>query len=183
MTGRWESNPRKFSLDPNSPSTQLHAPTDETISMVWVGLGCLMTPGLSKDILCHVRYMCDYTFLNMQIIRSDIRPHIKWAVSLVIAYGHFNFPQGLWVHMYGLTYMYFIIPDHNTDGIPHFALIKILLQQLISNKAFTMHRNVKVFWWQQYAHFSHCCVEKLLFEKQGCKILVTLNDCFWVLNT
>ena len=33
-------------------------------------------------------------FLNLQITRSDIRPHIKWAVSLVIAYGHFNTPQG-----------------------------------------------------------------------------------------
>ena len=32
-------------------------------------------------------------FLELQITRSDSRPHIKWAVSLVIAYGHFNFPQ------------------------------------------------------------------------------------------
>ena len=39
-------------------------------------------------------------FLNLQITRSDIRPHIKWAVSLVIAYGHFNLPQGfVWVGM------------------------------------------------------------------------------------
>ena len=30
--------------------------------------------------------------------RSDIRPHIKWAVSLVFAYGHFNIPLGCeWV--------------------------------------------------------------------------------------
>ena len=29
-------------------------------------------------------------FLNLQITRSDIRPRVKWAVSLVIAYGHFN---------------------------------------------------------------------------------------------
>ena len=42
--------------------------------------------------------MYDHTFLNLQITRSDIRPHIKWAVSLVIAYGHFNLPQGfVWV--------------------------------------------------------------------------------------
>ena len=33
-------------------------------------------------------------FLKLQITRSDIRPHTKWAVSLVIAYGQFNFPQG-----------------------------------------------------------------------------------------
>ena len=37
-------------------------------------------------------------FLNLEITRSDIMPHIKWAVSLVIAYGHFNLPQGfVWV--------------------------------------------------------------------------------------
>ena len=51
-----------------------------------------MTHGLSKDIRCHV---WPNLFLNLQIIRSDIRPHIKWVVSLVIAYGHFNLPQGL----------------------------------------------------------------------------------------
>ena len=39
-------------------------------------------------------------FLKLQITRSDIKPHIKWAVSLVIAYGQFNFPQGfMWVYM------------------------------------------------------------------------------------
>ena len=37
-------------------------------------------------------------FLKLQITRSDIKPHIKWAVSLLIAYGQFNFPQGfMWV--------------------------------------------------------------------------------------
>ena len=39
-------------------------------------------------------------FLNLQITISDIRPHIKWAVSLVTAYGHFHLPQGfVWVCM------------------------------------------------------------------------------------
>ena len=46
-----------------------------------VGLCCLMTPGLSKDIRCHV---WPYFYKQVQISRSDIRPHIKWAVSLVI---------------------------------------------------------------------------------------------------
>ena len=32
-------------------------------------------------------------FLNVQITRSDIRPHMKWVINLVIAYGHFNLPQ------------------------------------------------------------------------------------------
>ena len=36
--------------------------------------------------------------LNLQITRSDVRPHIKQAISLVNAYGHFNFPQRfVWV--------------------------------------------------------------------------------------
>ena len=40
-------------------------------------------------------------FLNLQITRSDIRSHVKWAVSLVIAYGHLNLPQGfVWVRTY-----------------------------------------------------------------------------------
>ena len=39
-------------------------------------------------------------FLNLQITRSDVKPHMKWVVSLVIAFGHFNLPQGfVWVCM------------------------------------------------------------------------------------
>ena len=54
------------------------------VLVVWFGLCCLMTPGLSKDIRCHV-WPIDHTFYKqVQISRSDIRPHIKWAVSLVI---------------------------------------------------------------------------------------------------
>ena len=57
----------------------------------------LMTSGLSKG---HSVSCVDHTFPNLQITRSDIRPHIKWAVSLVIAYGHFNLPRGfVWVCM------------------------------------------------------------------------------------
>ena len=59
----------------------------------------LMTPGLSNDIRCHV---WPY-FSKSQITRSDIRPHLKWAVSLVTAYGHFNFSQGF-VWVYEITY-------------------------------------------------------------------------------
>ena len=43
-------------------------------------------------------------FLNLQITKSDMRPHIKLAVSLVIAYGDFNLPQGFCVGMYELTH-------------------------------------------------------------------------------
>ena len=42
-------------------------------------------------------------FLKLQITRSEIRPHIKWAVSLVTAYGHFNFPQDF-VSIYRIIY-------------------------------------------------------------------------------
>ena len=41
-------------------------------------------------------------FLNLQITGSDIRPHIKWAVSPVIADGHFVFHR-VCAGMYGLT--------------------------------------------------------------------------------
>ena len=51
-----------------------------------------MTPCLSEDIRCHV---WPYFFLNLEITGSDIRPHINWAVSLVIIYGRFNLPQGV----------------------------------------------------------------------------------------
>ena len=67
--------------------------TGEKKTMVYkyrLGLGCSMIPGSSKDIQCHV---WPY-FLNLQITRLDIRPHIKLTVSLVIAYGHFKLPQG-----------------------------------------------------------------------------------------
>ena len=58
-----------------------------------------MLPGLSNDILCHTT---SYSF-NSQTTRSDIRPHIKWAVSLRIVDGQFDLPR-VFVGMYGLTY-------------------------------------------------------------------------------
>ena len=65
---------------------------------VWFGLCCLMTPGLCKGIRCHV---WPHFFIKLQMSRADIRPHIKWVVSLVIAYGHFDFPQRfVWVCMW-----------------------------------------------------------------------------------
>ena len=42
-------------------------------------------------------------FFHLQITKSDIRPHEKWAVSQVIADGHFNLLRGLcgyvWVNI------------------------------------------------------------------------------------
>ena len=55
--------------------------------------------------------MYDRTFLNLQITRSDIRPHIKLAVSLVIACGHFNLPQGfVWVNILTLSPLRLLLP-------------------------------------------------------------------------
>ena len=42
----------------------------------------------------------DYTLyiLCLKITRAGIRPHVKWAVKLVISDGHFNLSQGfVWV--------------------------------------------------------------------------------------
>ena len=56
------------------------------------------------------------SMLGLQIIRSDIRPHIKWAVSLVIAYGHSNLPQGIvWVYICMSSHTHFIIPNGTYD--------------------------------------------------------------------
>ena len=70
---------------------KLEPPTVRRARMDWFGLCRFMTPGLNTDFQCHMTILC----LNLQITRSDIRPHTKWAVSLVIAYGHFIFLGGL----------------------------------------------------------------------------------------
>ena len=60
-------------------------------------LCCLMTPGLSKDLQCHVR---PYSLLCLQITSADVRPQVKWASNLVIANGLFNLPLGyVWVYV------------------------------------------------------------------------------------
>ena len=43
-------------------------------------------------------------FLNLQITRSYIRPHIKLAVSLVIAIWSLESSSGVCVDMYGLEF-------------------------------------------------------------------------------
>ena len=45
-----------------------------------------------QDIRCHV---WPDSFNCLQITRSDIRPHVKWAVSIVIADGHLVFLRSL----------------------------------------------------------------------------------------
>ena len=71
--------------------------TDQKLSSgrVWF---VLMAAGLSKDIRCR----CILLTILFLLANHQIR-HIKWAVSLVIAYGYLNLPL-VCVGMYGLTY-------------------------------------------------------------------------------
>ena len=72
-----------------------------------------MTPGLSMDIWCHVR---PCFFLNLQITGSGIRPHTKWSVSLVIAYGNFNLPR-VCVGMHELTYSLYLPQGNSVQDV------------------------------------------------------------------
>ena len=57
----------------------------------------LMTPGLRKDIWCHVS---PYFILCLQIPRAEIQQQEKLAVNLVTVDGHLNLLQGfVWVCM------------------------------------------------------------------------------------
>ena len=77
-----------------------------------VGLCCLMTPGLRTFSV-----MYDHTFYKqVQISRSDIRPHTKWAVSLVILHMVTSiFLRGLcgyiWVNIFTLS------PQRGMNGL------------------------------------------------------------------
>ena len=69
-----------------------------------LSLCCLMTSGLSKNIWCHV---WPYYFLFLHIIRSDIRSHVKWAISMVIVDDHLIFLRVfcayVWVNIFILS--------------------------------------------------------------------------------
>ena len=72
-------------------------------------LCCLMTPGLRKDIWCHV---WPYYYLYLQITKSDMRPQVKWAVSLVIAHDDVNLSLEFKLVCLG-QHTYFIAPEGN----------------------------------------------------------------------
>ena len=92
-----------LSRKPTSQNTcnvciSLRCPTGSRTALRFLGLCCLMTPGLSKDIRCHVWPCFFYTCKSP----DQTSGHTSWAVSLVIAHGHFILPQGLrfvWVCM------------------------------------------------------------------------------------
>ena len=62
-----------------------------------LGLCCLMTPGLSKDIRCHA---WPYFFFSTCKSPEQTSGYTNWAVRLMIAHGHFNLPEGfVWVYV------------------------------------------------------------------------------------
>ena len=72
-------------------------------------------------------------FLNLRIIKTDIRPHIKLAVSLVTAYGHFNtsiFLRGC-AGMHGLTYSLYHPRACKREGRVHIDMLKSVCWQRV----------------------------------------------------
>ena len=65
-----------------------------------LGLCCLMTAVLSKDIWCHVwpQLFCSH------VTRAGIRPQVKWTINLAIADAPLIFHR-VCVGMYGLIYL------------------------------------------------------------------------------
>ena len=93
-------------------------------------------------------------FLNLQITKSVIRPHIKWVVSLVIAYGHFTFLQVLCGYVWVNT-LTSLPPEDSHNGMlhnqqRHTCLSCTLYLQLVVN-------NSSLCWfpWQDYEGWYH----------------------------
>ena len=59
-----------------------------------LSLSCLVTPGPSKDIQCHV-WPYHILSLGLQITKSDTGPQIYSATSMVISDGYFDLQSGL----------------------------------------------------------------------------------------
>ena len=57
-----------------------------------LSLCCLMAHGFSKDIRCPIEL---HSFVCLQVTRTDIRPQVKYDVSLVIADSRLVFSRGL----------------------------------------------------------------------------------------
>ena len=88
--------------------------TKQSLELVWVWF-VLFCDTLSQK--GHLVSCMTILVPNLQITRSDIRPHIKWVVHLVTAYGHFNLPWGIvWVCMSPHTH--FICPPPPPPPLP-----------------------------------------------------------------
>ena len=104
---------------------------------------------------------------NLQITRSDIRPHIKWVVCLVIAYGHFNLPWGIvWVCMSPHTH--FIPPPppppralmkHTSNYFFKFACV---LQNIHSSSAHDGNKGLQFILFAIFMSKKRCCMHYIL---------------------
>ena len=97
--GNWVGSPWNFVRCEFLQIWQLRIASNKwAMNWHWFGGGRLFI-----DTWFYLRHSVSCTttlFLNLQITRSDIRPYIKRAVSLMIVYGYFNLPQGfVWVCM------------------------------------------------------------------------------------
>ena len=71
--------------------------TNNPFGLVWFVLFNDIWSQQGHSVLCTIY---DHTFSNLQITRSDIRPHREFDVGLVIGYDHFNLLRGfVWVCM------------------------------------------------------------------------------------
>ena len=68
--------------------------------LVWFGLCCLMTPGLSKDIRCHV---WPYFFKTCKCQIRHQATH-KMGCQPGVCIWSLQYSSGVWVGIYGLTY-------------------------------------------------------------------------------
>ena len=95
--------------------------------------------------------------LNLQITRSDIRPHIKWAVCVVTAYGNFNIPWGIvWVCMSPHTHFIPLRPPAQMTHLMkhtsnYFIKCACVLQNLHSSSAYDGNKGLQFILSLQYS--------------------------------
>ena len=99
-------------------SLQGNFPGKDLRKRSWFGLVCwhLVSARTLSIMYAHT------SFSNSAIIRSDIMPQVKWAVSLVITEGHFNLPQRLmcvWVNILTWSSLKVTRMGQNTINISH----------------------------------------------------------------
>ena len=102
-------------------------------SMFGLGLDCLV----SRTTIGVMYY---YTCLNFQITRLDIRPRIKWAVSLVIACMVTLIFLNVCVGMYGLTHSLY-----HSRGFTFYMSVALTVISLLCKITYLSLENAKRF--------------------------------------
>ena len=112
---------------------------EEPVYNVWFMLFKITWSQQGKSVSCMT-----ILFLNFQITRSDIWPHIKWAVSLVIAYGHFNLSRGFVRILYVQSqFLHTVYPFRGDSVNPHIYIIYMGVNMLTLSppKGYTVCKN------------------------------------------